>query len=116
MLFTIELGLISQKSGIRYIFSDCFAKIKVNSYDSLPIEKRLTLKNVTIHANPALNEDKNQDYSKIFLVKLSYQLARKRSQILADSIIMVKFGEKETAEERFYAKIPIKSVILMLII
>ena len=76
----------------------------------------MTLKNVTIHANPALNEDKNQDYSKIFLVKLSYQLARKRSQILADSIIMVKFGEKETAEERFYAKIPIKSVILMLII
>ena len=53
----------------------------------------------------------------MFLVKFSYQLARKRSQILADSIIMVKFGEKETAKERFYAaKIPIKSVILMLII
>ena len=31
--------LISLKSGIRYIFSHYFAKIKVDSYDSLPIEK-----------------------------------------------------------------------------
>ena len=46
MLFTIELDLISQKSGVTYIFSDYFAKIKVKSNDSLPIEKRLTLKNV----------------------------------------------------------------------
>ena len=30
--------LISLKSGITYIFSYYFAKIKVDSYDSLPIE------------------------------------------------------------------------------
>ena len=40
--------LISQKSGIRYIFSHYFAKIKVDSYDSLPIEKRMNLHNVII--------------------------------------------------------------------
>ena len=37
--------LISLKSSITYIFSHYFAKIKVDSYDSLPIEKRSTLHN-----------------------------------------------------------------------
>ena len=40
--------LISLKSSITYIFSHYFAKMKVDSYDSLPIEKRLTLHNVII--------------------------------------------------------------------
>ena len=31
--------LISQKGGIKYTFSSHYAKIKVDSYDSLPIEK-----------------------------------------------------------------------------
>ena len=33
--------LISQKSGITYIVSHCFAEIKVDSYDSLPIKKNI---------------------------------------------------------------------------
>ena len=33
--------LISLKSGITYISSHYFAKIKVDSYDSLPIEKKI---------------------------------------------------------------------------
>ena len=40
--------LISLKGSITYIFSYYFAKIKVGSYYSLPIEKRLTLHNVII--------------------------------------------------------------------
>ena len=40
--------LISLKIGIIYIFSHYFAKNKVDSYDSLPIEKILTLYNVII--------------------------------------------------------------------
>ena len=32
---------VSLKSGITFIFSHYFAKIKTDSYDSLPIEKRL---------------------------------------------------------------------------
>ena len=43
-----------------YVFSHSYAKIKVDSYDSLPLEKTLTLHNVTI-----------------FLEKISYQLAKK---------------------------------------
>ena len=57
---------LSQKSGITYIFSHYFAKIKVDSYDSLPIEKRLTLHNVIIHIKSVLNKDKNQYYCNIY--------------------------------------------------
>ena len=39
---------ISLKSSIIYVFSTYYAKIKVDSYDSLPIEKELTLHNVMI--------------------------------------------------------------------
>ena len=62
--------LISQKSGTTYIFSHYFAKIKVDSYDSLPIEKRLTLHNDIIHIKSVLNKDKNHCYYKIFLRKI----------------------------------------------
>ena len=41
--------LLNVKSGITYTSSHYFAKIKVNSYDSLPIEKILTLYSVIIH-------------------------------------------------------------------
>ena len=40
--------LISLKSDITYIFSHYFTKIKIDLYDSLPIEKILTLHNVII--------------------------------------------------------------------
>ena len=69
--------LISLKSSITYIFSHYFAKIKVDSYDSLPIEKILTLHNVIILIKSVLNKDKNHYYYKIFLEKCSYQLAKK---------------------------------------
>ena len=69
--------LISLKSVITYILSHYFAKIKVDSYDSLPIEKRLTLHNFIILMKSVLNKDKNHYYYKIFLEKGSYQLAKK---------------------------------------
>ena len=50
--------LISLKSGITYIFSHYFAKIKVDSYDSLPIEKILTFNSVIILIKSVLNKDK----------------------------------------------------------
>ena len=69
--------LISLKSGITYIFSHYFAKIKVDSYNSLPIEKLLTWHNVIMHIKSVLNKDKNHYFYKIFLEKCSYQLAKK---------------------------------------
>ena len=69
--------LISLKSGITYIFSHYFAKIKV---DFLPIEKIFTLYNVIILIKSVLSKDRNHHYYKIFLEKCSYQLDEKYSQ------------------------------------
>ena len=62
--------LISIKSGITYTISHHFAKVKVDSYDSLPIEKTFTLHNVIMLTTTIY-------YYKIFLEKYSYQLAKK---------------------------------------
>ena len=94
--------LISLKSGITYIFSHYYAIIKVDSYDSLPIEKILTLHNVTILTKSVRKKDKDQYYYDIFLEKYSYQLAKTQSQNLFDSITMLRFGKK-IVRERFYA-------------
>ena len=69
--------LISLKSGITYIFSYYFAKIKVDSYDTLLIEIRLTFHNVIINIKSVLTKDKNHYYYNIFLEKWSYQLVKK---------------------------------------
>ena len=55
-------------------FSHSLQKIRVNSYDSLPIEKRLTLHNVIIFIKSVLNKD--YYYYKIFLEKCPYQIAK----------------------------------------
>ena len=51
--------LVSQKSGTADVFSHCYAKIKVDSDDSLPIEKTLTLNNVIILIKSVFNKDQN---------------------------------------------------------
>ena len=61
--------LISIKSSITYIFSDSFAETKVDSYPSLPIEKRRILHNTKILIRPVFNKDKNHCYYKMFLEK-----------------------------------------------
>ena len=58
------------KSSITDIYSHYYAKIKVDSSDSMPIEKRLTSRNVVIRIKSVLNEDKNHYY--IFLEKCLY--------------------------------------------
>ena len=62
--------LISLKSSVTYIFSHYFAKIKVDSYDSLPIEKTSILHNIIILIKSVLINDKNHWYYKLFLEKL----------------------------------------------
>ena len=69
--------LISLKSSVTCIFSHYFAKIKVDSYDSLPIEKTLNLHNVIILIKSFLKKDKNHYSYKMFLEKYSYQFAKK---------------------------------------
>ena len=51
--------LISIKSGITHIISHYFTSIKVDFYDSLSIEKALSLHNVIIHIKSVLKKNKN---------------------------------------------------------
>ena len=65
--------LLSLKSDITYILSHYFPKMKVDSYDPLPIKRRLTLHNVIILITSFLNTDQNHYYYMIFFEKCSYQ-------------------------------------------
>ena len=65
------------KSGITYVFSHNYAKIKIDSYDFLPLKKTLTLHNVIILIKSPFNEDQNHYYFNTFLEKFSYQLAKR---------------------------------------
>ena len=71
--FTIGL----EKSGITYVFSLNYAKIKIDWHDSLPLEQTLTLCNVIILIKWVFNKDENHWYYNIFLEKCSYQLDTK---------------------------------------
>ena len=71
---------VSLKSGLTYIFSHYFANIKVYSYDSLCIQKRLILHNDIILIKLVNNKDKNNYYYKVLLEKWSYQFAKIQSQ------------------------------------
>ena len=82
--------LISVTSGIKYIISHNYATIKVDSYDSLPLEKTRTFRNVIILVKSFWNKDKNNYYYYIFLGIASYKLPKKYVFIL---IMYDKNGE-----------------------
>ena len=64
------------KSGITYVISHNYAKMKVDSHDSLPLGKVLTFHNVIILIKSVFNKDKNSYYYNIFLEKRTYQLPK----------------------------------------
>ena len=61
--------LISEKSGITDSINHNFARISIDSYDSLPFEKILTFHNVIILIKSVINKYKNHYYYNIFLEK-----------------------------------------------
>ena len=67
---------ISQKSCIRYVISDNYARIKIDLYNSLSVEKTLTLNNVIILIKPIFNKYQNHHYYNIFSEKYLYQLPK----------------------------------------
>ena len=64
--------LIGIISGITYVISHNYARIKIDSYDSLSLEKMFTFRNVIIFIKSVFNKDKNNYYYNIFLEKCSY--------------------------------------------
>ena len=65
--------LLSEKSGITDSINHNFGKIRIDSYDSLPIEKILTCHNVIILIKSVVNKNKNEYYYNILLGKGSYK-------------------------------------------
>ena len=58
--------LISEKNGITDSFNHYFARIRIYSYNSLPIEKILTFHNVIILIKSVVNKNKSNYYYNIF--------------------------------------------------
>ena len=52
------------------VISHNYAKIKVDLYDSLPLENTMTFHNVIIFIKSVFNKDKNNYYYIIFLEKV----------------------------------------------
>ena len=61
------------KSGITDSINHNFGKIRIDSYNSLPIEKILTFHNVIILIKSVVNKNENKYYYNIFLEKGSYK-------------------------------------------
>ena len=58
------------KKWYTYVFSRNYAKIKVDLYDSLPLEKTLIFYYVIIHIKSVWNRDINHYYYNVFLEKV----------------------------------------------
>ena len=76
--FTIRLDIIEVKSGIKYVISHNYAKIKVDSYYFLPLEKAMTFDYVIILIKSVFNKDKTNYYYNIFLEKALYELPKNK--------------------------------------
>ena len=70
--------LRSVKRGIICIISQNYATIKVDSCNSLPLKKRMTLRNVIILVKLVWNKDKNNYLYNKLLEKASYELPKNK--------------------------------------
>ena len=68
--FVIGSNILKINSGITDSINHNFKKIRIYSYNSLPIVKILAFHNVIIHIKPVVNRNKNKYYCKIFLEKM----------------------------------------------
>ena len=62
-----------KKSGITGSVIHHFARIRINLYDSLPIEKIMTFHNVIILIKSVVNKNKNNCYYNILLEEVWYR-------------------------------------------
>ena len=64
---------ISEKSCVANSINYNFARIRVDSYNSLPIKKTLSFYNVIVLIKSVVNKNENNYYYNIFLGKGSYK-------------------------------------------
>ena len=65
--------LVSEKSGITDSINHNFGRTRIDSYNSLPIEKILTFHNVLILIRSVVSRNKYNYYYNIFLEKRLYK-------------------------------------------
>ena len=65
------------KNCITYAASHNYVRIKIDSYNALPLEKTLTLHNVIVLLKSVFNKVQINYYYNIYLEKCFYQLAKK---------------------------------------
>ena len=63
----------NEKSGIADIITHNSVRIRIDSYNFLPIEKTLTFLNVILLIKSVVNKNKNNYFYNIFLEKGSYK-------------------------------------------
>ena len=68
--------LIGVRMVITYLISHNYAKIKVDSYDSLTLEKTVTSHHAILLIKSVFNKNKNNNYYNIPLEKGSYQSSK----------------------------------------
>ena len=61
---------IGQKIDITYVIFHNYARVKIDSYDSLPLEKTLNLRNIIMLIRSVFDADQNRDYYNIFSEKM----------------------------------------------
>ena len=64
---------MNKKSNIKDSINHSFTRIRIDSYNFLPVKKILTFHNVIILINSAGNKNENNYYYNIFLEKGSYK-------------------------------------------
>ena len=67
------IGLEVKKSGSVYYIDHNFAKIRIDSYNFLSVEKTLTLNNVIILIKLVFNKTQNQYYCNISPVAIEVE-------------------------------------------
>ena len=65
--------IISEKGGSTDSTNHNFGKIRIDSYNSLPIQNILTFHNVILLIKSVVNKNKNKYYYNIFLEKGTYK-------------------------------------------
>ena len=87
---------------LHMFFSHNYARIKVDWYDHLPLEKTLALHNVIILINSIFYKNQNNYFYNIFLEKFSYQLDKNNNRNVFDCIIMLrrKYNHRQSTWEK----------------
>ena len=73
--------LIIQKSDVTYVIFHNYVRIKVDSFDYLPLEKTLTLHTVIIHIKSVLNKYQHHQYYNNFFEICLYHRTKKNDKI-----------------------------------